>query len=254
LPLSDDALRHALDRIGVRAPTRFEEVTRSTQATARALAREGAPEWTLVAAGHQTEGRGRLGRAWEDVPGSALMFSLVLRPDLEPAGGGLVSLLAGRAMAVACRELADVDVGCKWPNDLLVGEEKVGGILAESDLEGGRFAFVLLGVGVNLSAAPEGVPGAGALGDLPPEDLLERFLQRFAPGYAPADPSFPSSVVSAYRRVCRTLGRRVRATGTDGTVVEGEAVDLDETGALLIRTASGLEPIRSGEVEHLRDG
>ncbi|MFB3738297.1 MAG: biotin--[acetyl-CoA-carboxylase] ligase, partial [Candidatus Velamenicoccus archaeovorus] len=164
-----------------------------------------------------------------------------------------IGLLAGLAMAVACREVAGAEVGCKWPNDLLRGEEKVGGILAESELEGGRIALVLLGVGVNLSAAPD-VPGAGALGAVEPEGLLGRFLERFAEGYAPAEAGFGTRVVAAYRPVCSTLGRRVRATALDGTVIEGEAVDVDPTGALLVRTATRLEPIRSGQVEHLREG
>jgi BirA family biotin operon repressor/biotin-[acetyl-CoA-carboxylase] ligase len=252
LPLSEHALRHALERIGVEAPVRFEEVTRSTQATALALAREGTPEWTLVAAGHQTEGRGRLGRAWVDEPGGALMFSLVLRPDLDPRSGGLIPLLAGSAMADSCREVTGLDVGCKWPNDLLVGQEKVGGILAESEIDAGRFAFVVLGVGVNLSSAPSGVPGAGALGDVAPQDLLGRFLELFTRRYEPAHPAFAGAVTAAYREVCVTLGRRVRATGTNGIVVEGEAIDVDETGALVVRTATGLEPVHSGEIEHLR--
>ena len=83
--LSEDALVRALERVGLRAPVRFDEVTASTQATALELAAAGTPEWTLVAAGHQTEGRGRLGRTWLDRPGRALMFSFVLRPALEPA-------------------------------------------------------------------------------------------------------------------------------------------------------------------------
>ncbi|MGH2652065.1 MAG: biotin--[acetyl-CoA-carboxylase] ligase, partial [Actinomycetota bacterium] len=136
MPLSELALTRALERIGVQAPVRFDEVTRSTQLTARSLAEEGAPEWTLVAAAHQTEGRGRLDRRWIDEPGRALMFSMVLRPDLRPERGGLIPLLAGWALAVACREVAGVEARCKWPNDLLVGEGKAGGILVESVLAG----------------------------------------------------------------------------------------------------------------------
>jgi len=89
--LSDHALTRALERVGLQAPVRFDEVTRSTQETALQMAADGAPEWTLVAAGHQIEGRGRLGRSWEDEPDRALMFSVVLRPDLrlEPIRGNV---------------------------------------------------------------------------------------------------------------------------------------------------------------------
>lgn len=253
MPLSDAALRIALDRIGAEAPVRFDEVTGSTQRTALQLAEDGAPQWTLVAAEHQTEGRGRLGRTWLDEPGGSLLFSIVLRPDLEPDRGGLLALLAGTSMVRACRDTANVEVACKWPNDLLLSERKVGGILAESVLEGEAFAFVVLGVGLNLEAAPD-VPGAGALGGSDPEPLLGAFLEAFARHYEPGHPAFAGAVVEGYRRVCATLGRRVRAASTDGVSVEGEAVDVDARGGLVVRTGSGLHVVRFGEVEHLDAG
>ncbi|HJY31262.1 MAG TPA: biotin--[acetyl-CoA-carboxylase] ligase, partial [Actinomycetota bacterium] len=182
--LSEDALVRALERVGLRAPVRFDEVTASTQATALELAATGTPEWTLVAAGHQTQGRGRLGRTWLDGPGRALMFSFVLRPELDPASGGLLTLLAGTAMAQACFELADQRAACKWPNDLLVAGRKAGGILAESRIEGGRFDHVVIGVGVNLGEPPPDIPGAGAV-EAEDDELLDAFLSAFVRGYRP---------------------------------------------------------------------
>jgi BirA family biotin operon repressor/biotin-[acetyl-CoA-carboxylase] ligase len=254
--LSEDALTRALERIGVDAPVRFVEVTRSTQEDARSLARSGGPEWTLVAAGHQTQGRGRLGRSWEDRAGSALLFSLVLRPELPPDRGGLIPLLAGWAMATACRDLGS-RVSCKWPNDLLAGEppdeRKIGGILGESELDGERFAFVLLGVGVNLGAPPSDVAGAAALGGVEATELLEAFLRHFAARYEPGHPAFAGAVLEGYRGVSATIGRTVQAITADGHLgVTGEAVDVDETGALIVRTDDGLKAVGFGEVEHLR--
>jgi BirA family transcriptional regulator, biotin operon repressor / biotin---[acetyl-CoA-carboxylase] ligase len=250
--LSEDALRRALERIGVDAPVRFDEVTGSTQETALGLAREGAPEWTLTAAAHQTEGRGRLGRAWEDEPGRALLVSVVLRPDLPAGRGGLLTLLAGWAMASACRDLGHA-VGCKWPNDLLEAERKVGGILGESELQDGRFAHVVLGVGVNLGAAPAHVAGAGALDGVDEAALLEAFLTHLASRYEPAHPAFAGAVLEGYRGVSLTIGRQVQAITTEGHLgVRGEAVDVDESGALVVRTDAGLEAVGFGEVEHLQ--
>ena len=248
--LSEDALVRALERVGLRAPVRFDEVTASTQATALELAAAGTPEWTLVAAGHQTEGRGRLGRTWLDRPGRALMLSFVLRPALDPASGGLLTLLAGTAMAQACFELADQRTACKWPNDILVAGRKAGGILAESRVEGGRFEHVVVGVGVNLGEPPPDIPGAGAV-EAQDDELLEAFVSAFVRGYEPAHPAFAGGVVASYREVCATLGTRVRATTGGGTVVEGEAVDLDDRGGLVVRTTAGDEVVRFGEVEHL---
>jgi BirA family biotin operon repressor/biotin-[acetyl-CoA-carboxylase] ligase len=251
LPLSEHELRRALERIGVDAPVRFDEVTRSTQLTARGLADEGAPEWTLVAAGHQTEGRGRLGRDWVDVPGAALAFSLVLRPDLDPERGGLITLLAGWSLTTACRDLGVADAACRWPNDLVVRDGKAGGILAQSVVSEGRIGVVILGVGANLSAAPD-VPGATAIGDVEPSALMTAFLRSFAERYRPRSPAFPRAVVTAYRDVCATLGTKVRAVTTDGRTVEGEAVDVDEAGGLLVLTDRGIDVARFGQLQQLR--
>lgn len=249
--LSEKALREALRRLGLEAPVRYDDVTGSTQATALALAEGGAPEWTLVAAAHQTAGRGRLGRGWESEPGQALLFSVVLRPELPPERVPLLTLLAGAAMARACREAAGVDVGCKWPNDLMAGEGKAGGVLAEAMVTGGRVQHVVLGIGLNVTGAPRDVPGAVALGRGDPAEVLSVFLRVFRDWYRPGDPAFPSQCLAHYRPDCVTLGRRVRATTVEGGAVEGRAVDLDERGGLVVDTDRGLELVAFGEVVHL---
>jgi BirA family biotin operon repressor/biotin-[acetyl-CoA-carboxylase] ligase len=248
--LSDHALALALERAGLHAPVRFEEVTRSTQETALRMAGEGAPEWTLVAAAHQTAGRGRLGRTWHDEGAGALLFSLVLRPSLAAESGGLLTLLAGTAMARACEDLDGRAARCKWPNDVLVDGRKVGGILAESRLAGERLEHVVLGVGVNLGAPPAAAPGAGAV-DAGDEELLGAFLLAFAGDYRPGDRGFAETVLAAYRERCATLGVRVRASTTSGNDVEGLATDLDGDGGLVVRTETGFETVRFGAVEHL---
>lgn len=249
--LTERALRRALERVGLDAPVRFDEVTRSTQETASALAAEGAPEWTLVGTGHQTAGRGRLGRSWHDVPGRALMLSIVLRPDLDPGRGGLLTLLAGWAMAAAGRDRGH-DIGCKWPNDLMVGGGKAGGIIADSVVVGDRFDHVVLGIGVNIGEAPADVAGASSLDEPDPAGLLEAFLGHLVHRYEPGHPAFAGGVLDGYRDVCVTLGRTVRVLTIEGGLgPEGEAIDVDDVGALVIRTADGLFAVRSGEVEHL---
>ena len=248
--LSEHALSRALELAGLRAPVRFDEVTRSTQETALRMAGEGAPEWTLVAAAHQTEGRGRLGRTWDDVPGAALLFSMVLRPDLPAERGGLLPLLAGTSIAYASEELTERRATCKWPNDVLVDGRKAAGILVESRVAGDRFEHVVLGIGVNLGTPPAGQPDAGAV-EAEEGALLTAFLRDFARRYRPRDPAFAEDLLSAYRARCATLGARVRATTVRGATVVGEAVDVDAAGGLVVRTAGGLEVVRFGEVEHL---
>jgi BirA family biotin operon repressor/biotin-[acetyl-CoA-carboxylase] ligase len=249
--LSEQALSRALERTGLHAPVRFDEVTGSTQATALRMAIDGAPEWTLVAASHQTAGRGRLGRTWTDQPGHALLFSLVLRPPLEPDSIGTISLLAGTALTTTCRDIAATDATCKWPNDVLVNGRKAGGILAETRVVASRVEFVVVGIGVNLGSPPSDVPNAAAV-DADEEMLLTAFLDAFARGYRPSNESFGHDVVASYRDVCSTLGTRIRARTTGGKVVEGDAVDVDETGALVVRVGEAVERVRFGEVEHLQ--
>ena len=246
--LSEDALRRALEAVGLTAPVRWDEVTDSTNATALAMAAAGAPEWTLVAAGHQTAGRGRQGRAWVDRPGAALMCSLVLRPSLTPDRLGLMSLAAGVAMAEAASGASGKAVRCKWPNDLLVGESKVGGILGEAEIIEGRIRHVVVGVGVNLDA-PEGVEGAGAIGDVEDEALLTGFLKRFRPMIEGSLEEIPDR----WRAVSHTLGRTIEGTTVDGSSVRGIAADLDDTGALLIDTEEpgGRVRVAFGEIQHL---
>jgi BirA family biotin operon repressor/biotin-[acetyl-CoA-carboxylase] ligase len=153
-------------------------------------------------------------------------------------------------MAQACFELADQRTACKWPNDILVAGRKAGGILAESRVEGGRFEHVVVGVGVNLREPPPDIPEAGAV-ETEDDELLEAFVSAFVRGYEPAHPAFAGGVVASYREVCATLGTRVRATTGGGAVIEGEAVDLDDRGGLVVRTTAGDEVVRFGEVEHL---
>lgn len=249
--LSEPMLADLLRIAGLDAPVRFEERTGSTQGTARALAEAGAPAWTLVATAHQEAGRGREGRSWSDAPG-ALLCSVVLRPALAAPAGGLVPLLAGAAMAEACDEVAGVAdargrVVCRWPNDLLRDGGKVGGMLAESQLDGDRIAWVVLGIGVNVTAAPADVPEARALGAADAATLLGAFLRRF-PAMLEGDPV--AAVRARYVPRCATLGRRVRARTAAG-VVEGDAVAIRDDGALVVATPDGERAVTSGEVLHM---
>lgn len=250
--LNEQALRRALRSAGLPdGSVRWEELTDSTNATALAMARDGAPEWTLVGAGHQLAGRGRLGRTWESTPGDSLLFSVVLRPPLPPDRAVLLTLLAGASMAVACAANGVGDVACKWPNDLLRGDAKVGGILAEAAVAGGRIEHVVLGVGINVAAPPPTVEGAAGLGGIEAEPLLAGFLGGIG---EPIDPAtFAERTLNRYRPLCATIGRRVRATTTDGRAVEGTATDVGADGSLVVETPAGERvAVGFGEVLHLR--
>jgi BirA family biotin operon repressor/biotin-[acetyl-CoA-carboxylase] ligase len=243
--LSGPELSRAVRAAGVEAPPVWLDEVDSTNRVARELAERDAPAWTVVAAGHQTAGRGRLGRTWVDRPGDALMFSVIVRPppSLTPDRAGLLTLAAGVAGAEACRAVSGRDVGCKWPNDLVDAVGKVGGVLAESRVDRGALAHAVVGVGINLTAPPD-VPGAAGLGPVDGGRLLETMLRRLR-----LLVDAPDDVLDAYRPLCVTIGLPVRATTTDGRVVEGTATGVGADGSLIVDGASS---VAFGEVEHLR--
>jgi BirA family biotin operon repressor/biotin-[acetyl-CoA-carboxylase] ligase len=249
---TEDILRRAVRDAGLDAPVVYAEVTESTNRTALALADQGTPAWTVVGAGHQTEGRGRLGRTWESRPGSSLLFSVVLRPRLAPSEAVILTLGAGAVAAEGATTASSSAVRCKWPNDLVTDEGKVGGILLESKVSSGTLAHVVVGVGINL-APPAAIEGAAGIGSADPRLFLTRFLVGFRDLVHPEDASFAERVLAAYRPVCSTLGRRVRAHTISGEAVEGVAEDLDREGSLLVRVGPQLRTVAFGEVEYLRD-
>jgi BirA family biotin operon repressor/biotin-[acetyl-CoA-carboxylase] ligase len=264
-PLDAAALRSKAVRPG--GLWREIEVVQSTGSTnadllARALA--GAPEGAVLAAEEQRAGRGRMGRTWTSPPRAALTFSLLLKPAVPPARRGWLPLLAGVAVASAVTAVTGVQTRLKWPNDLLAGPAKLGGILAEAVGDA-----VVVGVGLNVSTEPGELPpaGPGALaatslriaGSAAPdrEPLLIAILADFERWYqawcqAGGDPE-RCGLRAGYTELSGTIGRRVRAELPDGQVLSGLAVGVDRDGRLLVRASSGaVVPVAAGDVVHLR--
>lgn len=192
----------------------------STQDVARGL-----PVGSVVVADHQTAGRGRAGRSWSSPPRSALLASFVL--PMSP----LASLAAGVAVAEACGPGARL----KWPNDVLLGGKKLAGILVEAQGE-----VAVVGVGINLTWAPEGAARLGADRD----ELLAR-LQESLPRWLGAP---PEAVLDRWRRLSLTLGRQVRVE-LPGETFTGLAEDVAADGSLLVAGRA----VPAGDVIHLRD-
>jgi BirA family biotin operon repressor/biotin-[acetyl-CoA-carboxylase] ligase len=254
----EDSLVRAVAAAGIDVPPVWKDTTGSTNRDALELAAAGAPEWTVVAAGHQTAGRGRRGRSWASAPGKALLFSVILQPEIPPDRVPVLSLVAAESMSSACEDVAAVEVRCKWPNDLVVGERKVAGILPEASVAGGRVRHVVMGIGVNVALdeddLPEDVRGTAtslAQEGPPPDQAI--LLERFLAGFREASPTEAwEASLDGYRRRCVTLGRQVRATAGRDEVIEGRAVAIDDGGALVIETGRGTKVVSFGEVDHLR--
>src|SRR2546427_1102691 len=138
------SLLHGLTGLRLGHPVHLYRQTGSTNAVARGLAEAGAPEGLLVVAEAQSAGRGRAGRRWITPEGTALAFSLVLRPVAPPAQAARLTMLAGLAVCEAIEQVCGLPAALKWPNDILIGGRKAGGILGEAATDGERLEFAIL--------------------------------------------------------------------------------------------------------------
>jgi len=210
------------------------EVVASTGSTNADLLARGGPEGQVLVAEEQTAGRGRAGRTWVSLPGASLTFSMLLRPvSVPPAARGWLPLLTGVAVAAAVRSATDVAATLKWPNDVLVGDRKLAGILAEQSPAGDA---VVVGVGLNVATPPDalprsptGLPATSLLvegAQVARERLLSEILGTMERWYlafrADPDPA-RSGLLAAYRAACGTLGAAVRVELPAGRVLTGTA-------------------------------
>ena len=224
----------------------FEEIG-STQDEARQLASKGAEEGLIVVAEKQSLGRGRLGRIWSSPSGMGIYLSIVLRPDLKPHDAIQIPLVAGVAVCQAIDSTTRLKPRIKWPNDIIAGGKKLGGILTEMSAEVDRIDFIILGIGINVNTPRELFPEelSGVATSLVEETgqhitrvqlvqsllwELEQLYDEFkASGFGPAR--------ERWKLLNNTIGSRVQISG--GEELTGEAIDIDPNGALIVREENG---------------
>ncbi len=239
---------------GLDAPFEIEyhDTIGSTNDRAREAASAGA-ENLVVLADEQTGSRGRLDREWS-APSGGIWVSPVLRPDIPPAHAPLVTLAAAVATTTAARE-AGVDARIKWPNDVLVptadGDRKLAGILTEMEGEADRISWVVPGIGINANIDVAELPaGATSLrdqvGDVDRRVFTQRVLEALDELLSEED-----AILERWRENALTLGQRVRVETASG-IVEGEAIDIERPGTLLVDTGSETVRVHAGDCEHLR--
>jgi BirA family biotin operon repressor/biotin-[acetyl-CoA-carboxylase] ligase len=226
-------------------PVRRLKAVTSTNDEARKWARQGAPDGAIVVADHQTAGRGRLGRTWHSPPGVNLYLSRIFRGpfDLLP----LIGALAARE-AVQSHLRPDLKAAIKWPNDILVGEYKVAGILCELFQDA---AIVGIGVNVNMTGFPEDLRRpASSLRLLSGTEqdrdaVLKTILDRLDHWRAN-----PDRVIGEFNRHCITLGRKVTITLPGQELLTGTAVRLNDRGALIVEDQDNVtHTVEAGDVD-----
>lgn len=240
---------------------RYRAETGSTNDDASRLAAAGAPEGTTVVADTQTAGRGRIGRSWFSPPGAGLYFSFVLRPGAagraqSAKAGHLLTLAIGVALADALRLATGLPVDLKWPNDLLVGRRKLGGILAEAVDIQSVSGYVIVGCGINLRTAA--YPQEVAARATSIEAELGRSIERgvvLAGSLAAIDGRMADLEAGRFDAILSrwldlspsASGTRVRWVTTDGER-QGTTAGVDRDGALLLRTDRGVERVLAGDI------
>ena len=225
----------------------------STMDAAKQLARKGCPDFTTVITGRQTSGRGRLNRQWFSDEGG-LYFTMVLRPDLPPVLSFRVSFLASLTLTRTLNEMFGVDVRVKWPNDLLVDEHKICGMLSELEAEADQVAFINIGIGLNVNNDLSGIePAATSLKAIlgrrvSIKDIVAHYLDDFEQRMQTIE---NDQVIEEWKTYKVTLNREVRVV-TTRDVFTGKAVDVDDTGALVLKCVDGsLQRILYGDCFHL---
>jgi len=268
-----DELSPALIRQGLRTQFIGQDITYlhtvdSTNVMAARAASRGAAEGLLVIAEEQKAGRGRLGRRWVSPPGVGLWFSVVLRPaDLPPEATGRLLMLAGCAVAQAIEQVARLSPWLKWPNDVLVNDHKVAGLLGQAGLplplggegrgEGGGLPWAVIGVGLNVNADAATMraiaPNASSLlvergRPVSRVRLLRAILEGIEPRYEALRAGETERLRAEWAARLATLGQHVTVTTPDAAL-EGQAEDVDADGALLLRLPDGrLERLLAGDV------
>ncbi|MCC7448536.1 MAG: biotin--[acetyl-CoA-carboxylase] ligase [Anaerolineae bacterium] len=237
-------------------PFRFDPLVGSTNDLARDWALSGARSGSIVVAEEQTQGRGRFGRVWNAPAGATLLFSVILRPDTAAARLSRVVMVGAVAAADALTELIPGlpdAVNLKWPNDVLLTGRKVAGILPEAIWQGEQLVAVILGIGLNISVDFTGTPLADRAISIEtvtqqPVDravLLGKLLQGIDGWSALLD---DPSLVARWRARLSTVGQCVTVTAADHQMI-GLATDVDDDGALLVRTDDGtIHRVIAGEV------
>jgi BirA family biotin operon repressor/biotin-[acetyl-CoA-carboxylase] ligase len=238
----------------------------STMTVARERARAGAVSGTCVVATSQRSGRGRQGRGWFSPPGAGLFATIVLRPPPRPDGSALTlgGIVCGVAVCEAVRRLGASGALLKWPNDVLVGERKLCGVLTEAEDVAGPAPLMLVGFGVNLAPASKLTL---------PADLAARYvgLDEVAPAPVTADAALTAlldalgarwsawtgmgaaPIIAGFQAVDALRGADVRAEVASGPVT-GRADGITANGALRLVTPKGVVEVSAGEVTRVRAG
>jgi BirA family transcriptional regulator, biotin operon repressor / biotin---[acetyl-CoA-carboxylase] ligase len=222
----------------------YKDCVTTTMDEAFQLGLQGASEGTVICTESQTKGRGRLGRHWISPKHKGVYLSLILRPELPPAEVAILTLLAAVALSEAIGHVAGLIPQIKWPNDILLNQRKLAGILTELNAETDRVKFVVIGIGLNVNTPKHLLPDTATSLKVETSRTFSRvrvmqdILRSLERWYGTLQKEGPAPILQQWRQRAITLGQRIHFSDPAGRI-DGYAFDLDNDGSLLIRTDSG---------------
>jgi BirA family transcriptional regulator, biotin operon repressor / biotin---[acetyl-CoA-carboxylase] ligase len=233
----------------------------STNKQARILATEGYPEGTVVVADMQTDGRGRRGRSWYSPAGQGIYMSLILRPRLPLKEISRISLMIAVAIAETLEAELNLPARIKWPNDILIHNKKIAGILSEAVTDMDGIEYIVIGIGLNINNPADDFPDdfrthptsvlAEKQRPVSRVKLLQGLLVRLEDHYSKLQRGEFADTLAIGKSLSMVIGQEVRLETSNGLVV-GQAVDIDDNGFLLVYDESGVRhTVMSGEIEVL---
>ncbi|MFZ3123358.1 MAG: biotin--[acetyl-CoA-carboxylase] ligase [Thermodesulfovibrionales bacterium] len=258
----------------------FHESIDSTNTLAMELAEKGVPHGTVIIADRQFKGKGRLGRTWFSPPKGNIYMSVIVRPEIEPKDATLLTIMSAISCARAVRNLTGIEVKIKWPNDLMVSERKLGGILTEMKSDQDRIVFAVIGIGINVNASIDAFPSdvravaASVIEELRRKEttplcpplarggwggekisrtlIIAAILNELERWFKVLIKGGRIQLINEWKKLSSTLGRKVKVvSGRDA--ISGIAEDIDDEGMLILRLPSGgLKKISAGDVTMLR--
>ena len=238
----------------------FEDVD-STNTTAKELARTGVEEGTVIIARTQKQGRGRFDRTWES-PEGGVYLSVILRPKIVVEKTSLLPLIAALAVSHTIKRYGP-PATIKWPNDVLVNGKKIAGILLESEAEGSKVSYVVVGIGVNLNIdftqfSSQIRPRSTSLkkemkSSVDYQEFLKQFFQQFDHYYQMFLHEEFDRIIKEWKQFSDTLGKTIQITTSEETL-QGVAEDIDQSGFLLVKTTDGsIKKVTSGDCVYLNE-
>lgn len=240
----------------------FFDTLNSTNTSAMEFAEKGLPEGTVIIADSQTSGRGRLGRKWLSPPRKNLYMSIILRPTLSPRDAAIVTLMSAVACASSLKRLSAIPISIKWPNDIIVSNKKLGGILTEIKADMDRILYTVIGIGININHTveemPDDIKGVATSIKIETGNAVSRtqaaleILKELDKWYILLLTLGKKPIIKEWRRLSSTIGCRVKVTVGD-KIFTGVAEDIDEEGMLLLKQPdNSMKKISAGDVIILR--